>query len=118
MSQANLQMIAQMDIKALRALLEHDFAVAVREYAEARGWKVGYTKRTGYIGKDGKWKGMGPKGEPDHRLARNGVYFAAELKAEEGRLSPEQRAWLEALGEHGRLWRPRDTEAIMETLRE
>lgn len=118
MSGPNLAMMAQMDPPALGTILEHDFAVAVREYAEARGWVVGYMKRTGYLGKDGKWKGMAPKGEPDHRFARNGVYFAAELKTETGTQSPAQLVWGAALGPHGRLWRPRDAEAIMKELKE
>lgn len=109
-------MIAQMDDQVLRTILEHDFAVAVREYAEAHGWVVGYTKRTGYMGKDDKWRGMGPKGELDHRLARQGVSLTAELKTETGTLSQAQRVWLAALGTHGRLWRPRDAEAIIKEL--
>lgn len=101
---------------ALRKVTEHDFQVAVTQYAEARGWLTGYIKRSGYVGKDGTWKGMGPRGEPDVRLARGGVYLTRELKTESGTLSEEQKRWQDALGPYGGVWRPRDSAEIMEVL--
>jgi len=112
----SLEIIAQMPKADLRTILEHDFAVAVREYAEKRGWMVWYTRTSASRGRDGVWRGISPKGEPDHRFARAGVYLAAELKTEMGKLRPDQETALEALGEHGHLWRPRDSKQIMEVL--
>jgi hypothetical protein len=43
-----------------------------------------------------------------------------ELKAETGAVRPEQRDWLESLeaaGQEVHLWRPRDWDAITETLK-
>jgi len=51
-------------------------------------------------------------------LARDGKVLLVELKKEKEKPSPEQEAWLLALGPHGRLWRPRDAATIMEDLRE
>jgi len=51
------------------------------------------------------------RGFPDLTLVhqRNGRLIFAELKADKGRLRPEQKAWLEALGVHHEayLWTPR-----------
>lgn len=58
----------------------------------------------------------GDQGVPDLLLARRGVVIAAELKSELGRLGPGQRQWLDALGDHGRLWRPQDWPEIQELL--
>jgi hypothetical protein len=118
MSNPNLAMIAQMETKALRAILELDFNKAIVAYAQSQGFLVHYERRSGHVGKDGQWRGSGPKGKPDLTLARGGVVLLAELKRETGKPSPEQLEWLEALGEHGRLWKPRDAGAIMETLKE
>ena len=109
------------DAKAgLKAISEHDFSVAVREYAEASGWLVAYTRQTGRVGQDKDdnriWRGSGPKGEPDLRMVRKGVFLGAELKSEKGTISEAQREWLDALGFMGRLWRPRDANEILETL--
>jgi VRR-NUC domain len=56
------------------------------------------------------------KGFPDLVMVRKGVLLFAELKGENGRRSPEQQAWIDALGEvavhnHrivGFEWRPVD----------
>lgn len=61
---------------------------------------------------------QGDAGLPDLILARRGVVIAAELKSERGRLGPGQREWLDALGEHGRLWRPDSWPEIQELLTE
>ena len=100
----------------LRDVSEHSLSVAVCAYAEQEGWLVHYERQSGHMGQDGKWRGSGPKGRPDLTLAKAGRILLAELKTEKGRLSPEQEAWLAALGEYGRLWRPRDAKAIMEGL--
>lgn len=56
-------------------------------------------------------------GFPDLVLARPGdVPVFAELKAEGGRVRPEQQAWLEALGPYGHVWRPGDRDLILRIL--
>ncbi len=117
MTAPSLAIIAQMDEAVLRALSEHDFNVAIVSFAGHEGWKVHYERRSGHVGRDGKWRGSGPKGKPDLTLARAGVVLLPELKTEKGTPSPEQLEWLEALGPYGRLWRPRDAGAIMKELR-
>ena len=55
------------------------------------------------------------KGYPDLTLVRAPELIFAELKAENGRLSPEQRAWLDALAACGvetHVWRPSDWDEI------
>ena len=49
---------------------------------------------------------MGHKGLPDLIMGRDGVVMLWELKAEHGRVAPEQERFLEAVG--GRIVRPSD----------
>jgi hypothetical protein len=60
---------------------------------------------------------QGDRGLPDLVLARDGVIILAELKAARGRLTCEQRVWLEHIGPAGRVWRPCDRDAVVEELR-
>jgi hypothetical protein len=73
----------------------------IRPARTAHGWRTPYE---------------GHPGLPDLVLARDGRVLLAELKTGRGRVTPQQRAWLDAAGEHGRLWRPADWEAIMTEL--
>lgn len=75
----------------------------VRPARTAAGWRTPLT---------------GDPGLPDVILARRGRVVLAELKSERGRFRPGQREWLDALGEHGRLFRPSDWPAIQELLTE
>jgi len=57
-------------------------------------------------------------GYPDLTLV-NKTLVMAELKTDRGRLSPEQREWLEALDAAGvetHVWRPRDVDAVVARL--
>ena len=58
---------------------------------------------------------QGDGGLPDLIIARDGETHLVELKSDVGRLSPEQRQWLEASG--GMLWRPRDWSRILQFAR-
>jgi len=62
-----------------------------------------------------------PSGFPDLILVRRGRLIAAELKTDTGRVLPTQTEWLAALENvpsvEVHLWRPRDWDAIVETLR-
>ena len=109
-------MLARMERTDLAMVLEYDFAVAVSEYARQHKWLVAYTRKSGYKDAVGVWHGLSPHGEPDLRMARAGIYIAAELKTMSGKVTPEQEDWLAELGAHGRLWRPSDAAGIMETL--
>ena len=80
--------------------------VAWRPAMTAKGWR---TPVSGPLG----------KGWPDLTLVRGERLILAELKAEGGRLTPEQRAVLEIIGRAVPVytWRPADLPAVLETLR-
>ena len=87
-------------------LQEKQFLALVRELAQWCGWRVYHTH-------DSR---RSPAGFPDLVLVRRPIVILAELKAARGRLTPEQRAWLEALGQcpgvETYLWRPSDWRQI------
>ncbi len=118
---ANLIMITAMNNKEVRGLSEKEFSVAIREFAESHGWLVHYQGRTGGFGRDGvTWRSNAPKGFPDMFMVRAERAVAAELKRQSGSTTPEQRAWLSALGEtcvESYLWKPADASEIVEALR-
>jgi hypothetical protein len=67
---------------------ERAFERAVVEYAKLLGWRVFHpfdARRS-------------EPGFPDLAMARKGRLVLAELKTDRGRVSGEQRAWLDALG--------------------
>lgn len=104
-------------------MTEQELQVAVIECARLLGWRVAHFRpaetakgwRTAVEG-DGK-------GFPDLVLVRGRRLIFAELKAETGRLSADQVAWLAALQDTRRVevavWLPRDwmSGLIEETLR-
>lgn len=97
-------------------MLEEDFRGRVIDYAKLRGWKaVAY--RPAKTEKGWRTPLQGDKGCPDIILARRGVVLLVELKSATGRPTPEQRAWLDALGGNGRLWRPVDWGEIVTELK-
>jgi hypothetical protein len=97
-------------------LSEDDLQARVIGTAEANGWRVVH-HRPAKTAKGWRTAVQGHAGFPDLVLARDGVVIIAELKSWRGRTSPEQDLWLEALGEHARLWRPQDWPAIERELR-
>ena len=118
MSGLTLPIIAAMDKQSLRLISEEDFQKAVCAYAGSCGYLVHYQRRSGFIGKDGAWRGSGPAGFPDVVLAknnRNPVFV--ELKTDRGRLRPDQVDWMETLGAvYHRVWRPRNAREIINEL--
>ena len=118
MSSLTLSIIAAMDKPSLKMISEEDFQKAVCGFAAASGYLVHYQRRSGFIGKDGTWKGSGPAGFPDIVLVktnRNPIF--CELKTERGRLRPDQVEWMETLGAvYHRVWRPRDARDIITEL--
>ncbi len=68
-------------------LRERDLQKQVRAFAEGLGWKVAVT-----------WNSLhSPKGWPDLFCVRGDEAVAIELKAEKGKVSEYQQAWIDAL---------------------
>lgn len=97
-------------------LAEADLQRTVIDYALLRGWRVAHF-RPARTARGWRTPMEGHPGVPDLIFARGGRVLLAELKRHGKHPTPEQRAWLAALGEHGRLWRPSDWDEIEETLR-
>lgn len=100
---------------------EREFQDAVIKQAKRLGWKVCHFRPARM--QSGKWSTpiQGHKGAPDLFLLRRGRWLHIELKAEKGRLSAEQKEWVEeSIGEDGQpsilVFRPRDWGAIMRLL--
>lgn len=103
----------------LPAETEDGFLGWVLDLAKLHGWRVAHFRpaltargwRTP-VQADGA-------GFPDLVLVRGEQLIFAELKSERGRLSDEQRAWLDALGQTAAtccVWRPSDRQRIEELL--
>ncbi len=92
------------------AVSEKQFQAQVIELAQLCGWRCYHTH-------DSR---CSAPGFPDLVLARSPRLVFAELKSEEGRIRPEQSAWLDALGRSTNaracLWRPADWDDIQATL--
>lgn len=86
------------------AMTEAALLRRVIETASLLGWHVHHSRpaRT----RDGGWVThlTGHAGCPDLVLARDGEVRLVELKSSRGRVSPEQKDWLDASG--GVVWRP------------
>jgi hypothetical protein len=90
---------------AAKAMSEDDLTTQILELAAGLGWSLTYhvpdSRRVSAAGFP-DWVLASPK---QHRV----IY--AELKTETGRLTPEQRQWLDVLTDGGHevyIWRPRD----------
>ena len=94
---------------------ESAFQKSVIDLAHLHGWFV-WHQRPARTARGWRSTGIGRKGSPDLRLARNGVTINAELKSETGVATPEQMEWLWHCGTTGRLWRPSDWDEILEEL--
>lgn len=90
-----------------RAMTEKQLLEAIRKYAQLTGWLT-------YHVHDSR---RSEPGFPDLVLTRNGRLVFAELKAEHGQVTPEQRAWLMQLDKvvnnwnesvEAYVWRPSD----------
>ena len=108
-------MTEDLKLHAAPPLTEAQFQQRIVDLATLTGWHVIHFRAV-FTG--GKWRTplTGHAGAPDLILAKGGRVLLAELKTAKGRLSDEQRAWLDALGEHGRLWRPANWDEIVATL--
>lgn len=98
-------------------MTEAEFQRRVIDTAVLHGWRVHHS-RPARTGRGWRTPIEGHPGVPDLVLARGGTVLLAELKSDRGRISIDQGAWLDALGNHGRLWRPRDWPGILAELKE
>lgn len=102
---------------------EGAFQAAIVELALRLDWRVFHPRKTATARLDARGRPTyrtpltGHAGWPDLVLVRAGRMILAELKAEKGRVDPEQRAWLDRLEEVElnasgavlvRVWSPRD----------
>lgn len=106
-------------------LSEDAFQSRVMDAAKQYGWKAVHYRKT--LKSGGRTNGgkakyttpvQGDRGGPDLLLAKAGrLPLLVELKTDTGRMSPEQKAWREAIHpDVYRLWRPRDWDAIVAEL--
>jgi hypothetical protein len=112
---------------------EAQFQAAVIQYARLRGWLVAHF-RPARTSKGWRTPMTGDPGFPDLVMTRRGTrqgeatpldspgrVIFIELKTERGKVSVNQAAWLDALGDcpgvEVWLWRPRDWPTIEEVLR-
>ena len=90
---------------------EKQFQESVRQVATKTGWLYYHTFDSRKC----------PAGFPDCVLVRGQRVIFAELKAQDGTVSLEQKLWLEALAKiHGNevyIWRPDDFAEICELLK-
>lgn len=98
----------------MRPLSEADWQTRVIAYAHVHGWLAAHFRPTEVA--KGRWitAMQGDKGFPDLVLSRRGVVLMVELKTDIGRVSPDQRRWIEASG--ALVWRPRDWAAVQRIL--
>jgi hypothetical protein len=94
-----------------RTMSEKQFQQLVVDYAETRGWHWHHET-------DSR---LSRAGLPDLLLCRPPRVVFAELKAQDGRLSPPQQRWISLLsrcpGVAVHVWRPDDWPTIEEVLR-
>jgi hypothetical protein len=98
---------------------EKDFQRAVIEYARMMGWRIHHTLPA--LTQRGRWitPVQGDTGFPDLVLCRPPRLIFAELKRVGGKVSSQQREWLDALqacGVECYVWYPSDWEQIIHTL--
>jgi len=97
-------------------ITEADFQARVMQTAHLTGWMVAHFRPA--MTQRGRWVTpmSGDTGFPDLVLARDGRVIVAELKRDKGIVSTGQMRWLSALGDYGRVWRPRDWPEILAEL--
>lgn len=102
------------------AMSEAEWQQQVIELAHINGWRVLHVRPA--QNSRGDWRtpiAADGKGWPDLTLVRDRVLFV-ELKTDAGRLTVEQRQWIDALqtaGAHVAVWRPRDWDTVLDTLK-
>jgi hypothetical protein len=114
-------MLGDFEAAVCASMSEAAFTAQVIELAQWLGWRVLHVRPARK--QDGRWmtpvQGNGV-GFPDLLLIRGTRLLVSELKAERGRLTPAQQAWLEAFAGAGietHIWRPAQLEELVEVLR-
>jgi hypothetical protein len=105
---------------------EAEFQRMVIQLAKLRGFKVAHFRKVRVQRRNGSCYYETPvaadgKGWPDLVLCKGKTLAFVELKTDDGRLEPEQKLWIEALGGAGAwvfVWRPSDWAAIEEWMAE
>jgi hypothetical protein len=103
--------------RRLRAISEKDWQRTVEDIAKGRGWAVFHAPRAG-IRANGSVRTLTP-GFPDLVAVRGTRLLFAELKAETGKLSDAQKAWLRGLAAASAetyCWRPSDLDEVCAVL--
>jgi len=99
---------------------ERQFMAQVCQLAEVLGWSWAHF-RPAMTSKGWRTPVSGPLGAgfPDLLLCRGDRIIAAELKSQDGRLSPAQREVLDIIGRAVpvHVWRPADLDAVAGLLR-
>jgi hypothetical protein len=98
-------------------LSEAAYQRRIIDAAAALGWRAAHF-RPARTARGWRTPLEGHAGLPDLVLAKAGSVILAEVKSERGRLGRGQAAWLEQLGEHGRLWKPQSWPEVLAELRE
>jgi hypothetical protein len=96
-------------------MTEDELQTSVIDLAHVLGWRIAHFRSVAVMGKSGQVHYRTPvqadgAGFPDLVLARERIMYV-ELKAERGKLSHNQMAWLGALEDAGgemHVWKPRD----------
>ena len=111
--------------RLLRSITEAEWQRTVIAYAKARGWRVAHFPRSYVGGKPMTAVTVDGAGWPDLTMVRDGRIVFAELKTEQGRVSPEQTTWISDLmrvqarsgGLSVVIWRPSDQDEMEEVLK-
>ena len=110
-------------VKPVKVPLESEayFQRRVIDLAHFWGWRVAHFRPAQNARGDWRTAVAGDgKGLPDLVLVRDGALIFAELKRQDGKVSPEQKTWLEELnktpGVTVCVWRPADWQLIVELL--
>jgi hypothetical protein len=91
-------------------MTEEEFKANVIELARTLGWRIHHDRPARLI--DGEWRTAieGDAGFPDLVLARKGRLIIAELKAENGKLTGDQKQWIHEMANTTRpviqVWKP------------
>lgn len=96
-------------------MTEADYVTRIIDTAHTLGWHVAHF-RPARTSRGWRTPMQGDPGFPDLVLARNGRVLLVEIKTNRGRIRHQQRAWLDALGPHATVWRPRDWPDVLATL--
>jgi len=97
-------------LDAAPKLTEASFLAQVRKAAKVLGWATYHTHNSQ----------KSEAGFPDLVLTRRPRVIFAELKADRGKLTDAQRAWLDELracGQEAYVWRPKHWSAVEKLLR-